>query len=65
MIEGTFTIFDLGSLGGTTVNNQTVSQAALHPGDVVLLAGVPMVFGQEAPPELGRTQEYDHREDYW
>lgn len=65
VIEGSYTIFDLGSLGGTTVNNQQVSQAALQPGDVILLAGVPMVYGQEAPPGLGRTQEYDHHEDIW
>jgi hypothetical protein len=52
-----YVIFDLDSVGGTFVNGVAVSNHALSPGDVILLAGVPLVFGQEATPRLGYTQE--------
>jgi len=50
-------IFDLDSSAGTWVNGKPVRQQALQPGDVILLAGVPMVYGQESQG-LGETQEY-------
>lgn len=46
-IRGRFVIFDLDSTGGTFVNNQPVRQSVLYSGDVINLAGVPLVFGQE------------------
>ncbi len=46
-IRGRFIIFDLGSTGGTWVNGKLVQQSVLLPGDVISLAGVPIVFGQE------------------
>jgi pSer/pThr/pTyr-binding forkhead associated (FHA) protein len=46
-IRGRYVIFDLDSTGGTFVNNQPVRQSVLYTGDVVSLAGVPLVFGQE------------------
>ncbi len=57
LIQGRFVIFDLDSLGGTFVNEAAVSQHVLNPGDVINLAGVPLVYGQEAPGEVGYTQE--------
>jgi pSer/pThr/pTyr-binding forkhead associated (FHA) protein len=42
-------VFDLDSSGGTLVNGRRVLQQALQPGDVVSLAGVPLVFGQDDP----------------
>lgn len=56
-IQGRFVIFDLDSTGGTTVNNIAVSSHILSPGDVILLAGVPLVFGQEQMLQDGYTQE--------
>jgi hypothetical protein len=47
-IRGRFVIFDLDSTGGTFVNNQPVRQSVLYSGDVINLAGVPLVFGQES-----------------
>jgi len=47
LINGSFVIFDLDSAGGTMVNNININKAVLHPGDVISLAGVPIVFGQE------------------
>lgn len=56
LIKGKFVIFDLDSLGGIHVNNQRINQAVLYPGDVISLAGVPLVYGQESP-DLGETQK--------
>ncbi len=57
LIQGRFVIFDLDSKGGTFVNGVAVSSQALNPGDVILLAGVPLVFGLEAATPAGYTQE--------
>jgi hypothetical protein len=57
LIQGRFVIFDLDSKGGTFVNGVAVSTHALNPGDVILLAGVPLVYGLEAATPAGYTQE--------
>jgi hypothetical protein len=57
VIRGHYVIFDLDSKGGTWVNGQRVSQHTLLPGDVISLAGLPLVFGQDAP-DPGETQEF-------
>ena len=57
LINGHYVIFDLDSTGGTFVNDQRVTQSTLYPGDVISLAGVPLIFGQEPTPS-GGTQEY-------
>lgn len=49
-IKGRYVIFDLNSTGGTFVNSQAISQAVLYPGDVISLAGVALIFGQDNPP---------------
>ena len=49
-IKGRYVIFDLNSTGGTFVNGQRTSQSVMYPGDVISLAGVPLVFGQDNPP---------------
>ncbi len=57
-IKGRFVLFDLDSTGGTYVNGQRVSQSVLYPGDVISLAGVPLIFGQDNPiprPDLVDT----------
>ena len=55
-IKGRYVIFDLDSRGGTFVNDQRIHQSLLYPGDVISLAGVPLVFGQEET-RLGETQK--------
>lgn len=57
-IKGRFVIFDLDSTGGTFVNSQRIHQCTLFPGDVISLAGYPLVYGQDLPT-LGETQRYD------
>lgn len=49
-IKGRFVIFDLNSTGGTFVNGQRTSQSVMYPGDVISLAGVPLIYGQDNPP---------------
>jgi pSer/pThr/pTyr-binding forkhead associated (FHA) protein len=49
-IKGRFVLFDLNSTGGTFVNGQRTSQTVLYPGDVISLAGVALIFGQDNPP---------------
>ncbi|MCS7011935.1 MAG: FHA domain-containing protein [Anaerolineales bacterium] len=48
-IKGQFVIFDLDSTGGTYVNGKRITQTVLYPGDVVSLAGVTLIFGQDLP----------------
>jgi len=57
LVQGVYVIFDLQSTGGTTVNGRLVVQQALAPGDVIALAGVPLVYGQELPAEIDATQK--------
>jgi pSer/pThr/pTyr-binding forkhead associated (FHA) protein len=61
-IKGRYVIFDLDSTGGTFVNDQRIVQSILFPGDVISLAGVPIVFGQDTSG-YGQTQKFDFPED--
>jgi pSer/pThr/pTyr-binding forkhead associated (FHA) protein len=49
-IKGRYVVFDLNSTGGIFVNGQRASQIVLYPGDVISLAGVALIFGQDNPP---------------
>jgi hypothetical protein len=55
-INGRYMIFDLDSASGTFVNDQRIQQSILFPGDVISLAGVPLVYGQDEAM-LGKTQK--------
>lgn len=46
-IRGHYVLFDLNSTGGTFVNGQRTTQTVLYPEDVISLAGVILVFGQD------------------
>jgi pSer/pThr/pTyr-binding forkhead associated (FHA) protein len=50
VIRGKYILFDLNSTGGSYVNGQRVSRYNLNPGDVISLAGVALIFGQDALP---------------
>jgi hypothetical protein len=56
--EGRFVIFDLDSTGGTRVNERPVKESQLKPGDVISLAGVPLIFGKDDSLGLKDTQAY-------
>jgi len=51
--DGRFFVFDLGSTGGTLVNGRKIHQHILRPGDVITIAGVSMVYGEDpgGPPD--------------
>lgn len=57
-IAGSYHFFDLGSTGGSKVNNQDVKTATLLAGDVITLAGVPLIYGQDSGKSPAETQEY-------
>jgi pSer/pThr/pTyr-binding forkhead associated (FHA) protein len=48
-IKGRYVIFDLNSTGGTFINGRRANQGVLYPGDVISLAGVTLIFGQDNP----------------
>ncbi len=47
-IRGHYVLFDLNSTGGTYVNGQRITQFTLRPGDVISLAGVTIIYGEES-----------------
>lgn len=53
--RGRYVIFDLGSTGGTFVNGTRITQHVLKPGDVISLAGIPVVYGEDTPYPLEDT----------
>jgi hypothetical protein len=57
LIRGRYVIFDLGSSGGTWVNGERVHQHTLSTGDVISLAGVPLLYRQ-AGGQVAETQDF-------
>lgn len=57
-ISGRYHFFDLGSTGGSKINNQDVKTAVLMAGDVISLAGVPLIYGEDAVQPGFQTQEF-------
>lgn len=53
--RGHYWIFDLNSTGGTSVNGLRIRQHTLKPGDVISLAGVTLIYGEEQPSDEGLT----------
>jgi pSer/pThr/pTyr-binding forkhead associated (FHA) protein len=63
-VAGRYVVFDLNSTGGTFINGKRVNQSVLYPGDVISLAGVPIIFGQDNPPprlDMAITRPPDKR----
>ena len=48
-INGRYVLFDLNSTGGTFVNGLRITQSVVYPGDVISLAGITLIFGQDVP----------------
>jgi pSer/pThr/pTyr-binding forkhead associated (FHA) protein len=44
-----YVIYDLGSKGGTEVNGYPVQECVLEAGDIISLAGVEIIFGEDEP----------------
>jgi len=51
--RGKFVLVDLNSTGGTRVNGNVIRQHSLRPGDVITIAGIELIYGQDpsGPPE--------------
>jgi len=47
---GRYVLYDLGSSGGTRVNEARIQEHVLQTGDVISLAGVLLIYGEEDPP---------------
>jgi len=57
LTAGRLVIFDLDSKAGTLVNGIPVTSHILNQGDVIQIAGVPLIYGEETAPAMGYTQE--------
>jgi pSer/pThr/pTyr-binding forkhead associated (FHA) protein len=44
-VRGQHILIDLKSTGGTSVNGEKITQVTLYQGDVISLAGVPIIYG--------------------
>jgi hypothetical protein len=65
-VKGQYVIFDLNSSGGTFVNSIRITQQPLFPGDVISLAGIPLVYGEDNPPPFsytGRVETLNNSEE--
>ncbi len=67
---GRYVLYDLGSMGGTFVNGQRVTECILRHGDVISLAGVALVYVEDesgvhnVPTDTQiRQQQYPSAED--
>jgi pSer/pThr/pTyr-binding forkhead associated (FHA) protein len=49
IVKDHFVLFDLNSTGGTYINGRRTVQSILTPGDVISLAGITLIFGQDLP----------------
>lgn len=63
IVEGEHMLFDLESSGGTFINGSRINKEKLRPGDVISIAGVPLVYGQDAIRAVTDSQEYQPPSD--
>lgn len=56
-IKGHYVLFDLNSTGGTYVNSQRINQKILKAGDVITLAGFPIIYGEDLKLNVEETKE--------
>lgn len=46
--DGDYILYDLGSTGGTFLNNKKINRSVLHVGNIITMTNVPLVFvGEE------------------
>ena len=50
-----YVIFDLNSSGGTFVNGLRITQQTLKAGDVISMAGVGVIYGEDRATPITRT----------
>jgi hypothetical protein len=54
---GHYVLYDLGSSGGTRINDYPVEECVLHSGDVISFAGVEVVYGEDPPTPIPLPKE--------
>lgn len=47
-----YVVYDLGSRGGTQINGYPIGECVLQSGDVISLAGVEVIYGEDAPASV-------------
>lgn len=50
-IDNRYVVFDVGSTGGIFLNNERVTRATLHPGDVLRIGTVNLIYSQDTTSE--------------
>jgi len=56
-VHGCYEIIDLASTGGTFVNQKQITRSRLRAGDVISLAGVALIYGQERSASLDKKEK--------
>jgi len=56
--QGRFVLFDLDSKSGTFVNDIAIHQHILQPGDVITIAGIYLVYGEEVAANTDETMGF-------
>jgi len=56
--EGRFVLFDLGSTAGTSVNDLSVKQQVLRAGDVIKIASISLIYGEDPGEIPDQTPPY-------
>ena len=62
-LHGRYEIFDLDSTGGTFINQKRIKQSLLRSGDVISLAGVHLIYGQERSSSIIDTKKLRTSDD--
>ena len=47
-----YVLYDLGSSGGTQINDYPIAECVLHAGDVISFAGVQVIYGEDPPTPI-------------
>jgi len=56
---GRYVLYDLGSFGGTQINNYPVEECVLHAGDVISLAGVQVIYSEDSATPIPQPTSED------
>jgi hypothetical protein len=58
VVDGRYVIIDLDSTAGTRVNGRLISRHTLRPGDIVSIAAVQLIYGEDPSGPPGDTSRY-------
>jgi pSer/pThr/pTyr-binding forkhead associated (FHA) protein len=56
---GHYVLYDLDSTSGTSINGYPVEECMLHSGDVISLAGVELIYGEDPPTPIPLPSDED------